>query len=85
MLAQCLVHRKSAVNASNKLLERDPGHQILLHEPSLLTCKSMVIIPLFIHATLTMGQILLQLRGNTVINNTDRFFLMDLAHQERDQ
>lgn len=46
------------MNASNKLLEHDPGHRVLLREPSLLTCKSMVIIPLFVRATLTMGQIL---------------------------
>lgn len=50
---------------------------VLLHEPSLLISKSMVIIPLFVHVTPIMSQILLLLQWGrgAKINNTGRFFL----------
>lgn len=82
-LAQCLVHRKDSVNANNKFPESDPAHRVLFREPSLLICKSAVIISLFVHATPTMSQILFLYNGG-YNDNMASFFLWIQPTREAD-
>lgn len=73
------------MNASNKFVECDPGQTVLLHESSLLICKSVIIILFSGRSTPSMSQILfffLNNMGDIMINNMARFFLWIQATRE---